>query len=255
MRRVFLVFLYSIKHIISMNWQERTELLIGVEASSNLKNKHVLVVGLGGVGAYAAEQICRAGVGEMTIVDGDVLNPSNRNRQLPALVSTTGKPKAQVVGDRLMDINPELKLNVIQEYIRDDRMIEILETKFDYVVDAIDTLSPKIFLIYHSLQKGHKLVSSMGSGGKLDPSKVEIADFSKSRICPLARVLRKRLGRLGVRGGFMVVFSTEEVPEHAMIPCEGEPNKKTTIGTISYMPPLFGCLMASVVVRDLVAIK
>lgn len=235
-----------------MSWLERTTLLVGDKALQTLINSHVLVVGLGGVGAYAAEQICRAGVGEMTIVDGDTINPSNRNRQLPALVSTTGKPKAQVVGDRLLDINPELKLHIIQEYIRDDRMIEILETKFDYVVDAIDTLSPKIFLIYHTLQKGHKLVSSMGSGGKLDPTKVEIADFSQSRICPLARVLRKRLGRFGVREGFQVVYSTEEVPEHAMIPCEGEPNKKTTIGTISYMPPLFGCMMASVVVRGLI---
>lgn len=235
-----------------MSWLERTTLLVGDKALQTLINSHVLVVGLGGVGAYAAEQICRAGVGEMTIVDGDTINPSNRNRQLPALVSTTGKPKAQVVGDRLLDINPALKLHIIQEYIRDDRMIEILETKFDYVVDAIDTLSPKIFLIYHTLQKGHKLVSSMGSGGKLDPTKVEIADFSQSRICPLARVLRKRLGRFGVREGFQVVFSTEEVPEHAMIPCEGEPNKKTTIGTISYMPPLFGCMMASVVVRGLI---
>ncbi len=238
-----------------MNWLERTNLLIGSKAIESLKNSYVLVVGLGGVGAYAAEQICRAGVGEMTIVDGDTISITNRNRQLPALVSTTGKPKAQTIGHRLMDINPDLKLHVIQEYIRDDRMIEILETKFDYVVDAIDTLSPKIFLIYHTLQNGLKLVSSMGSGGKLDPGKVEIADFSKSRICPLARVLRKRLGRLGVREGFQVVFSTEEVPEHAMIPCEDEPNKKTTIGTISYMPPLFGCLMASVVVRELIGEK
>jgi tRNA A37 threonylcarbamoyladenosine dehydratase len=213
-----------------MNWLERTQLLIGAEALESLKDKHILVVGLGGVGASAAEQICRAGVGEMTIVDGDTISITNRNRQLPALVSTTGKPKAKTIGDRLLDINPDLKLHIIQEYIRDDRMIEI----------------------YHTIQKGHKLVSSMGSGGKLDPAKVQIADFSKSRICPLARVLRKRLGRLGVREGFQVVFSTEEVPDHAMIPCEDEPNKKTTIGTISYMPPLFGCLMASVVIRGLI---
>jgi tRNA A37 threonylcarbamoyladenosine dehydratase len=225
--------------------------LIGENSLERLREKHVLFVGLGGVGAYAAEQICRAGVGEMTLVDGDTINSNNRNRQLLALVSTIGKAKTEVLGNRLRDINPNIKLHIIQEYIRDDRMIEILDAKFDYVVDAIDTLSPKIFLIYHSLQKGHKLVSSMGSGGKLDPSKVEVADFSKSRICPLARILRKRLGRLGVRDGFKVVFSTEEVPEHAMIPCEEEPNKKTTIGTISYMPPIFGCLMASVVVRDL----
>jgi tRNA A37 threonylcarbamoyladenosine dehydratase len=235
-----------------MEWLERTELLLGKEDLLKLNNCHVLVVGLGGVGAYAAEQICRAGVGEMTIVDGDLIQHTNRNRQIPALASTVGHMKANVMGQRLLDINPELKLHVIPEYIREERMLEILEQKFDYVVDAIDTLSPKIFLIYKTLQKGHRLVSSMGSGGKLDPSKVEIADFSKSRICPLARVLRKRLGRLGVREGFKVVFSTEEVPEHAMIPCEGEPNKKTTIGTISYMPPLFGCFMASVVVRGLI---
>jgi tRNA threonylcarbamoyladenosine dehydratase len=235
-----------------MNWLERTQLLIGLDGVERLKNCHILVVGLGGVGAYAAEQICRAGVGEITIVDGDIINPTNRNRQLPALVSTTGKPKAEVLGDRLMDINPDLKLHVVQEYIRDDRMIKILENKYDYVVDAIDTLSPKIFLIYHTLRIGHKLVSSMGSGGKVDPSKVQVADFSNSKICPLARILRKRLGRFGIREGFQVVFSTEEVPEHAMVPCEGEPNKKTTIGTISYMPPLFGCFMASVVIRDLI---
>lgn len=236
-----------------MNWLERTELLVEKQNLEKLKQSHVLVVGLGGVGAYAAEQLCRAGVGEMTIVDGDLISTTNRNRQLPALVSTTGKPKVKVLADRLLDINPELRLHTLQEYIRDDRMIEILNGHFDYVVDAIDTLSPKIFLIYHTLQKGHRLVSSMGSGGKLDPTKVEIADFSKSRICPLARILRKRLGRFGIREGFNVVFSTEEVPEHAMIPCEGEPNKKTTIGTISYMPAIFGCFMASVVVRDLIA--
>jgi tRNA A37 threonylcarbamoyladenosine dehydratase len=238
-----------------VNWLERTELLVEKQNLEKLKQSHVLVVGLGGVGAYAAEQLCRAGVGEMTIVDGDLISTTNRNRQLPALVSTTGKPKVKVLADRLLDINPELRLHTLQEYIRDDRMIEILDGHFDYVVDAIDTLSPKIFLIYHTLQKGHRLVSSMGSGGKLDPTKVEIADFSKSRICPLARILRKRLGRFGIREGFNVVFSTEEVPEHAMIPCEGEPNKKTTIGTISYMPAIFGCFMASVVVRDLISLK
>jgi tRNA A37 threonylcarbamoyladenosine dehydratase len=234
-----------------MEWLERTKLLLGEEDLLKLSKSHVLVVGLGGVGAYAAEQICRSGVGEMTIVDGDFIQHTNRNRQLPALDSTIGQSKAQVMGERLLDINPNLKLHVIQEYIRDQRMVEILDNQYDYVVDAIDTLSPKIFLIYHTIKKGQKIVSSMGSGGKLDPSKVEIADFSETRICPLARILRKRLGRFGIRSGFKVVFSTEEVPEHAMILCEDEANKKSTLGTISYMPPIFGCLMASVVVRDL----
>lgn len=234
-----------------MNWLERTRLLIGDEGVLKLQKKHVLIVGLGGVGAYAAEQICRAGVGEMTIVDGDSLQYSNINRQLPALSSTVGKPKAVVLGERLLDINPQLNLHVVQEYIRDERMREILKVKYNYIVDAIDTLSPKVFLIVDSIKHGHKLVSSMGSGGKIDPSQVHVSDISKTKICPLARILRKRLHRFDIRSGFKAVYSSEKVPEHAMVPCEGEPNKKTTIGTISYMPPLFGCIMASVVVRDL----
>lgn len=236
---------------MSNSWLERTKLLVGEKKLEKLSNSHVLVVGLGGVGAYAAEQICRSGVGEMTVVDGDNIHLTNINRQLPALHSTLNQPKAEVIGQRLLDINPALKLHVIQEYIRDDRMKEILSQKYDYVVDAIDTLSPKIFLIYDSLRNGHRLVSSMGSGGKVDPSLVRIADISESYNCPLARILRKRLHRLGIRDGFKVVFSTEDVPDGAMIPCEGEPNKKTTVGTISYMPPIFGCFIASVVVRGL----
>ncbi|MFP4557649.1 MAG: ThiF family adenylyltransferase [Bacteroidales bacterium] len=234
-----------------MNWLERTRLLVGNENVDKLQKKHVLVVGLGGVGAYAAEQICRAGVGEMTIVDGDLLHHSNINRQLSALISTLGKPKAFVLGERLLDINPNLKLHVIREYIRDERMREILSKNYDYVVDAIDTLSPKVFLIVDSIKNGHSLVSSMGSGGKVDTAQVHVSDISETKICPLARILRKRLNRFNIRSGFKAVYSTEKVPEHAMVPCEGEPNKKTTIGTISYMPPLFGCIMASVVVRDL----
>lgn len=236
-----------------MHWLERTELLLGAEQVNKLKNKHVLVVGLGGVGAYAAEQICRAGIGQMTIVDGDTIHLTNINRQLPALKSSIGLPKAEYLGKRLMDINPDLKLSIIQEYLRDDRMKDVLSHHFDYVVDAIDTLSPKIFLIHDAFKNGLRVVSSMGSGGKLDPTKVQIADISESHNCPLARIMRKRLHRLGIRTGIKVVYSPEEVPENATRPCEGEPNKKTTVGTISYMPPIFGCFIASVVVRDLLA--
>ncbi|KAB2867745.1 MAG: tRNA threonylcarbamoyladenosine dehydratase [Bacteroidales bacterium] len=238
---------------MTMHWLERTELLLGAEQVNKLKNKHVLVVGLGGVGAYAAEQICRAGIGQMTIVDGDTIHLTNINRQLPALKSSIGLPKAEYLGKRLMDINPDLKLSIIQEYLRDDRMKDVLSHHFDYVVDAIDTLSPKIFLIHDAFKNGLRVVSSMGSGGKLDPTKVQIADISESHNCPLARILRKRLHRLGIRTGIKVVYSPEEVPENATRPCEGEPNKKTTVGTISYMPPIFGCFIASVVVRDLLA--
>lgn len=235
-----------------MNWLERTELLLGAEKLEKLKNSHVLVVGLGGVGAYAAEQICRAGVGEMTIVDGDLIHLTNINRQLPAINSSLGHPKAEYMGQRLMDINPELKLHIIQEYIRDERMKEIVSQPYDYVVDAIDTLSPKIFLIHDTIKFGNRIVSSMGAGGKVNPSLIQVADVSESHICPLARILRKRLRRLGIHSGFKVVFSPEEIPENSTRPCVGEPNKKTTVGTISYMPPIFGCFIASVVIRDLV---
>lgn len=238
-----------------MHWLERTELLLGEDKLNKLRNSHVLVVGLGGVGAYAAEQICRAGVGEMTIIDGDLIHITNINRQLPALNSSIGQPKAEYMGKRLLDINPNLKLHIIQEYIRDERMKEIVSQPYDYVVDAIDTLSPKIFLIHDTLKFGNRIVSSMGAGGKVDPMLVKISDISESYNCPLARILRKRLSRLGIKEGFKVVFSPEEVDESSTRPCEGEPNKKTTVGTISYMPPIFGCFIASVVIRGLLEDK
>lgn len=232
-------------------WLDRTRMLLGEEGLERLSKAHVLVVGLGGVGAYAAEMICRAGIGELTIVDGDVVHPTNRNRQLAALISTEGMPKAAVIASRLLDINPELKLNVIAEYIKDDRMIDILNHPYDYVVDAIDTLAPKVFLIFHSLQKNLRVVSSMGAGGKFDPSAIKIADISKSYNCTLARMLRKRLHKLGVHKGFKVVFSSEFHDKTKVCITEGEANKKTTVGTISYFPAIFGCFAASVVIREL----
>ena len=230
----------------------RTQLLLKDEGLARLQSAQVLVVGLGGVGGYAAEQLCRAGVGELTIVDGDTVALSNKNRQIIALDSTVGKSKAEVLSQRLHDINPDCRLHVFDEFLRDDRMIEILQqTRYDYVVDAIDTLSPKVFLIYHTLQAGYPLVSSMGSAGKLDPSLVEMSDVAQSHTCPLAHMVRKRLSHLGVKTGFKVVFSPERVPKHACIE-DPSTNKRTTIGTISYMPAVFGCFCASVVIRDLV---
>lgn len=236
-----------------MNWLERTELLFGADKLQKLKSAHVLVVGLGGVGAYAAEQLCRAGVGNMTIVDGDVVEPSNRNRQLPALISNTGKPKAEIMAARFRDINPEINLTVVNDFIRDEKTTELLNSQpFDYVVDAIDTLSPKVFLVYHALQLGLKVVSSMGAGGKTDPTQLRIDDISKSHHCKLARMMRKRLSRMGVKKGVKVVYSPEEISEDAVREEDGQ-NKKSTVGTISYMPPVFGCFIASVVIRDLVS--
>jgi tRNA A37 threonylcarbamoyladenosine dehydratase len=234
------------------NWLERTHILLGDEKLAKLQNAHVLVVGLGGVGAYAAEQIARAGVGQMTIVDGDIVQPSNRNRQLPALFSTQGMAKAEVVSRRLLDINPELKLTVVGTFLKDEAIPELLSTRFDYVVDAIDTLSPKVYLIMTALEKGYPLISSMGAGGKLDPSKIAVADISESYNCNLARMIRKRLSKFGIKKGFDVVFSSELVPREFIIETEGEQNKKSTVGTISYLPAVFGCFLASVVIRNLI---
>jgi tRNA A37 threonylcarbamoyladenosine dehydratase len=236
-----------------MEWLERTELLLGKNKLSKLTKANILVVGLGGVGAYAAEELCRAGIGKMTIVDGDVVEISNRNRQLPALISTTGQPKAEILAARFRDINPGIELTIVNDFIHDKKITGLLQSQpFDYVVDAIDTLSPKVFLVYHAVMQGLKVVSSMGAGGKMDPHKVQVADISKSYNCKLAKMFRKRLSRLGVKKGVKVVFSTEEIQRDAVRLEDGQ-NKKSTVGTISYMPPLFGCFISSVVIRDLIS--
>lgn len=232
------------------DWQARTRLLLDDQKLEIIRNAHVLVAGLGGVGAYAAEQLVRAGIGNITIVDGDKVQATNRNRQLPALISTTGRLKAEIMSERLLDINPDLKLMAIAEYIKDERAIEILEKGYDYVVDAIDTLSPKVYFIYHTLRLGYPLISSMGAGGKLDPLKVKIADISETTNCKLAYYMRKRLHRLGVWNGFKAVYSTEEVSRGSILETE-EINKKSIVGTISYMPAIFGCFCAAGVINDL----
>lgn len=217
-----------------------------------LSGCHVLVVGLGGVGAYAAEQLCRAGIGKMTIVDADTVNESNLNRQLPALRSTIGRPKAEVVAQRLLDINPELELTVHNEFIRDERTEAILdEANYQFVVDAIDSLSPKVFLLYHALRHQIPVVSSMGAGAKTDPSQVRIADISKTQNCALAKAVRKRLRTLGVNKGIDAVFSTEMANPDAVIEVDDEQCKRTTTGTISYMPALFGCFLSAHVLRNI----
>lgn len=235
------------------NWLERTQLLLGEDAVRRLRKARVLIAGLGGVGAYAAEQICRGGVGVMTIIDGDTVHASNRNRQLPALRSTEHREKAGVMAERLLDINPDLQLEVLPEYLRDERLEEVVAQPFDFVVDAIDTLSPKVFFIYNAVRSGHRVVSSLGAGGKVDPMQVRIDDIERSYNCRLGKMLRKRLHRLGIRRGVTVVYSPEDIPPHSMRPVEDEQNKKTVVGTISYMPPIFGCLCASVVLRTLSA--
>ena len=234
------------------DWTTRTALLLGTEGMRRLAASHVLVVGLGGVGAYAAEEIARAGVGRMTLVDADVVSLSNLNRQLPALHSTLGKPKAEVMAARLRDINPDLEIEVRNCFVRDEETEALLDAAhYDFVVDAIDTLSPKTFLIYHALQRHLPIISSMGAGAKVDPSRIRIADISKTTDCALARAVRKRLRGMGISSGLPVVFSTEPANPRAILEVDDEECKRTTTGTVSYMPALFGCYLASYVIRHL----
>lgn len=236
---------------MTQDWLQRTELLLGDDKLNILRQAHVLVVGLGGVGAYAAEMVARAGVGRMTIVDADTVAQSNINRQLVALHSTVGVAKADILAARLKDVNPDIELTALKVYVQDELTDQLLDAaKYDFVVDAIDTLSPKVALIKGVLDRGYPLVSSMGAGGKIDPTRIEVKDIGKTHHCPLAHMLRKRLHRIGIRKGFDAIFSAEEPREGAMILCD-EQNKKSNVGTISYLPAVMGCAAASVVVRRL----
>ena len=228
-------------------WQERTQLLLGPEALERLAAAKVLVCGLGGVGAAAAEMLARAGVGHLVLLDSDSVSETNINRQLPALHSTVGHLKAEVVGERLGDINPDLQLTLIKEFITEGNIPQLLTPDYDFVVDAIDTLSPKIALIQWCLANGQKLVSSMGSGAKTDATRVRIADISKTHMCPLAHMLRKRLHKYGITEGFLAVFSDEKPLEEAMVREEGR-NKRSNVGTVSWLPAVFGCVCAQAAV-------
>lgn len=223
----------------------RTELLVGKEGVEKLRNSSVAVMGVGGVGAYAAEMIARAGVGEMVIVDDDCVNVTNINRQLLATGSTVGRKKVEVMAERLSDINPSLKIRSCQVYIDEDNVAGLMESigHVDFLIDAIDTLSPKLALIEYCYKNGISFVSSMGAGAKFDVTRIRIADISKSFNCPLAYIVRKKLRKRGISKGFRVVFSEELPLESAIVPCD-ERNKKSQVGTISYMPAVFGCAAA-----------
>lgn len=233
-------------------WQQRTQLLLGEEKMERLHQAHVLVVGLGGVGAYAAEMICRAGVGRMTIVDADSVQPSNINRQLPALHSAIGEKKVEVLEARYKDINPDLALTVLPIFLKDGNIPELLDAaSYDFVVDAIDTLSPKCHLIAEAMKRRIKIVSSMGAGAKSDITQVRFADIWDTYHCGLSKAVRKRLQKMGVKRKLPVVFSTEQADAKAVLLTEDEMNKKSTCGTVSYMPAVFGCYLAEYVIKRL----
>ncbi|KRB53510.1 ThiF family adenylyltransferase [Flavobacterium sp. Root186] len=231
-------------------WTERAELLFTKEGLENLRNANVLVVGLGGVGSFAAEFLARAGVGNMTIVDGDVVDITNINRQLPALHSTVGEAKIKIVGDRLIDINPELKLTRVQEFLSPERAFEIVSPEFDYVLDCIDSITPKLNLIIAAKRKRVKIISSMGAGGKMLASKVKVGDISKTINCYFSKAIRKRLKAVKINK-LKVVFSSEIQNEKSLKLTDGKNFKKSFYGTNSYMPGLFGLHAAETVIRYL----
>jgi tRNA threonylcarbamoyladenosine dehydratase len=233
-------------------WMSRTELLLGEEKVNQLINKHVLIAGLGGVGGICAEMIARAGVGKMTIVDGDVVDLSNCNRQIAALHSNEKKLKTEIMAQRMRDINPAIEIHIVSEFIKEEKTIEVVGSHaYDYAVDCIDTLTPKVWFIKSCMDKNIPIVSSLGAGGKTDPSQIRVADISESYKCKLARYVRKYLHELGIVKGVKVVFSPEDIDQSRVIVSEKAFPKKTLIGTISYMPAIFGCTTASVVIRDL----
>jgi tRNA threonylcarbamoyladenosine dehydratase len=233
-------------------WLSRTTLLVGDEKLEKLQKSHVLIVGLGGVGSFAAEFIVRSGIGQVTIVDGDIVDPSNRNRQLVALETNQGQPKVDIMAERLLSINPELKLTAINSFLSPEKAKEILDnTKFDYVMDCIDSITPKLTLLTTAYNNGLKIISSMGAGGKVDPTKLCYADIFDTKQCYLAKTVRKRLRVLGIETGINVVYSTEEVNLESLMLTDGSNFKRSAYGTISYLPAAFGGVCASVVIREL----
>lgn len=239
---------------MDLSWLSRTQLLIGEEKLKSLNSKHVMIVGMGGVGSFAAEFVVRSGVGEITIIDGDVVDPTNRNRQLPALSTNHGEPKVRIMAERLRAINPELKLHIVQEFINPEMVQHLFATHPDFLIDAIDSITPKLEFIKQAYEAAIPMVSSMGAGGKLDPTALRVVDISKTFNCPFAQQIRKTLKKSGIYKGITVVFSPEESVKESLIMTDGSNYKKSAYGTVSYMPATFGAVSASVAIRKLVGL-
>ncbi len=234
------------------SWLGRTSLLIGDDKVQSLSLKHVMVVGMGGVGSFAAEFICRSGIGKMTIIDGDVVDPTNRNRQLPALSTNHGVSKADIMAERIKAINPEIELTVIKKFVTPEMVEELFISNYDYIIDAIDSITPKITFLSVAYQKKIPIVSSMGAGAKLDPTQLKVVDISKTVICPFAQQVRKNLKKRNIYKGIKAVYSPETPIKESLMLTDGKNYKKSAYGTISYLPATFGAVAASVVIRDLI---
>lgn len=237
-----------------ISWLGRTTLLVGEAAVRKLTQSHVLVVGMGGVGSFAAEFIARAGVGTMTIVDGDVVDPTNRNRQLPALATNHGVSKAEIMADRIRQINPEITLHVVKEFVRPEMVEDLMAARPDYLIDAIDSITPKVTFLKAAYASGIPVVSSMGAGAKLDPTQLKVSDIGKTHTCPFAQQIRKELKRAGIYKGIEVVFSPEKPIKESLMLTDGSNFKKSAYGTISYLPATFGAAVASVAIRRLIGV-
>jgi len=243
------------EHLIP-SWLERTELLIGKEALLKLRHTRVLLVGLGGVGSFAGEFLVRSGIGHITIVDGDKVDPTNKNRQLQAMDSTVGVSKMELLRSRFLDIHPSLDVMGFDHFMEPEDMSHLIhQNKYDFILDCIDSLTPKITLIRLAREHKIKIISSMGAGGKTDPTKVKIADISDTKECKFAQSVRKRLKREGIRYNVLTVYSEEIQPDNALKMTDGTKYKKSYYGTISYMPALFGLHMASEVIRRTANLK
>ena len=235
-----------------MKWDSRTELLLGKEKNECLKTSTVLVAGVGGVGGYAIEMLARAGVGNLVIIDDDVVKETNINRQIIATAKNVGTSKVQLMKERISEINPEASVLAIRDFIDEDNVGEFIRRfKPNFVIDAIDSISPKIALIKYCIENNVKIISSMGAGGRLDPSKIQYADISKTTNCALARTVRERLKKQGITKGLPTVFSTEPVKKESIITVTDERNKCSTLGTVSYFPALFGCYLAAYIINNL----
>ena len=237
------------------SWLSRTELLIGRTSLEKLAQSHVMVVGLGGVGSFAAEFIARSGIGKMTIIDGDVVDPTNRNRQLPALATNHGESKAEIMAERIKAINPEIELTVIKDFVLPEKVLEHLSIQPDYIIDAIDSITPKITFLKSAFELNVPIVSSMGAGAKLDPTRLQVVDISETYNCPFAQQVKKQLKkRFSIKNGIKVVFSPEKPIKESLMLTDGKNFKKSAYGTISYLPAVFGAVVASVVIRDLMKV-
>lgn len=237
------------------SWLSRTQLIVGKQGLQTLSKAHVLVVGLGGVGSFVAEFLARSGVGMLTIIDGDVVDPTNRNRQLPALATTHGLKKVKLMEERLIAINPEMIIHPIDSFIEPTKVETIFEqNQYDYIVDAIDSVTPKITFLEQAVKHNIPIVSSMGAGGRIDPSQIQIADISKTYNCPFAQQVRKMLKKKGIYKGFDTVFSSEKPLAESLVMTDGSNYKKSAYGTMSYMPATFGAVCSSVAIRNILGI-